>query len=234
MDEYIIKQDLRKYTKLNHEIWEHLFTNQHRNLEGLVPDDFYRGLKLLKFTRKKIPKFSDINDKLISICNFEIVGVNGIVPDDVFFEMLSKRKFPVTIWIRMVEQMDYIEEPDIFHDLFGHVPYLVNKNYANFLQKIGEAGLNYKDDEEKLAKLVKLYWYTIEFGLIQKPNKMPKILGSGIISSMGETNKALSGDTEILPYSEELLEVEFRKDIMQEFYASIKSIDELNNINLKM
>jgi phenylalanine-4-hydroxylase len=236
MDKYIVNQDYRKYTKEDKEVWETLFIKQVKNLDDgdKAIMEFWVGLKNLGIGTS-IPKFKTINNRLRS-CNsdFQIVGVEGIVDDPVFFEMLSNGLFPVTTWIRSKDSIDYIEQPDMFHDLFGHVPLLINRNYTKYLKKIANHAIEIfkTDDKERQHMMSRLYWYTIEFGLT-KLNGRYKIHGAGILSSYEESIKAVSPESVKKQFSKETLSERFEKDDLQEFYPYIhKNIKFLNKLRI--
>lgn len=234
-------QNYKTYTKEDQNTWRTLFERQVDNLkkdEKVVPE-FWVGINKLKIKKGEIPNFEKLNKLLKPITNFEIVGVTGLLEDHIFFQLIKNRKFPVTTWIRKVNELDYIEQPDMFHDLFGHVPFLVNKTYSNFLVDLAEKAIPafLSDDKELQYRFSRLYWYTIEFGLLQKENQNYQIYGSGIISSFAETNKAL-GVSNKKPFNTTLLDTKFEKDHLQDFYAVIggsfersllNTLDELNS-----
>lgn len=230
------KQYYSKYTTEDHNIWKYLFNRQYENLktDNKAVMEFFSGLNALGID-ENIPKFSDINKKLKAINGWSIVAVKGLVDDKLFFECLRNKIFPVTTWLRTKDNLDYIEEPDMFHDLFGHVPFLVNHNYVHFLERIGHHGKHVFDNNDKLTqhKMSRLYWYTIEFGLVKANGKF-KIYGSGIISSYQESIKALSDNSEKKYYNNEILDDKFYKHDLQEFYVWInKNIKFLNKIRVE-
>lgn len=237
---YKTKQDLRKYNKESKEVWKTLYNRQVNNLleNKMAVSEFWNGLGRLKII-DEIPKISNLN-KLLKENNsvFKLVPVTGIIPDDLFFSMLKKAQFPTTVWLRDKESIDYIEEPDMFHDIFGHVPFLINPSYCHFLMKIGEYGEKiFKSnlEKERQYKMSRLYWYTIEFGLIRQKRHEFKIFGSGILSSYEESKKALSENSEKLNFTttNDLLSRRFEKNDLQPFYAYIdKNIKFLNKINI--
>jgi len=233
------KQVYSKYTASDKKVWKLLFEKQVANLKenDMAVMEFWNGLGRLKLDNT-IPNIEEINQRLKELdSDFQLIPVNGIVPDDKFFEYLRLSKFPVTVWIRSIDSLDYIEEPDMFHDLFGHVPFLLNKNYTHFLKKIGEASkkiFRYKKYKHLRNHMSRLYWYTIEFGLV-KMNHRYKIYGAGILSSYHESIKALSSSSEKIRYNIGLLKEQFEKDDYQEFYAYIeKNTKFLIKINVNL
>lgn len=234
------KQDFRKYTSTDKKVWKLLFEKQVANLKenDMAVMEFWNGLNRIGIG-SDIPKISDINKRLKELgSDFQLVPVTGIVPDDKFFEYLRVGKFPVTVWIRPINSLDYIEEPDMFHDLFGHVPFLINLNYTNFLKKIGNAAkkiFKYKKYVKYRNAMTRLYWYTIEFGIIRQRRDKFKIYGSGILSSYHESIKALSGSSDKRRYEPKILTEQFEKDDFQEFYTYVdKNIKFLNRINVNV
>ncbi len=181
----VIEQDWDAYTAEQHAIWRTLFHRQEEVLAGRACREFLDGIEALGVAADGIPDFRRLNGVLHKATRWRIVAVPGLVPDAVFFEHLANRRFPSTCFIRRADQLDYLEEPDIFHDIFGHVPMLVNPIFADYLQAYGEGGLKALR-LGSLHHLARLYWYTVEFGLIRTPAGI-RIYGSGIVSSKGES-----------------------------------------------
>jgi phenylalanine-4-hydroxylase len=233
------KQEYGKYTSSDKKVWKLLFEKQVANLKenDMAVMEFWNGLGRLKIDNK-IPKISEINVRLKDLgSDFQLIPVKGIVPDDKFFEYLRQGLFPVTVWVRPIDSLDYIEEPDMFHDLFGHVPFLVDKKYCHYLKKIGSAAkkiFKYKKYAHLRNSMSRIYWYTIEFGLVKMRHRF-KIYGAGILSSYHESIKALSGSSEKRRYSVDLLNEQFEKDDFQEFYAYIEgNIKFLVKVNVNL
>ena len=183
--DFVVDQRYQHYTAADHDTWSRLHRRQFELLRGRVCDEFFAGLSALGIAADGIPDFRQINRVLKAATGWEVVAVPGLVPDRVFFTHLAQRRFPAGFWIRRPEEFDYIEEPDVFHDVFGHVPLLMNRSYADFVAAYGAAGLRYADPED-LARLARLYWYSVEFGLIETEAGL-RIFGAGIASSPGET-----------------------------------------------
>ena len=175
----------------------------------------------------KIPDFEALSAILMRTTGWRIVAVPGLIPDDVFFRHLSERQFPATYWIRRREQMDYLQEPDVFHDVFGHVPLLMNPIFADYLQAYGRGGLKALS-LGALPLLARLYWYTVEFGLIKTGNGL-RIYGSGIVSSFSESRYCLENNTPLrLGFDlERIMRTRYRIDDFQETYFVIDSFDQL-------
>jgi phenylalanine-4-hydroxylase len=218
-------QNYKSYSKGDHETWSKLFERQvnHLKIDNKVVDEFWEGISKLKIKKGEIPNFENVNKLLKPINNFEIIAVTGIIDDGIFFQLLKNRKFPVTTWIRKPEEIDYIEQPDIFHDLFGHVPFLVNKTYSDLLVKLAEHAVAafQSNDKELQYQYSRFYWYTIEFGLLLNENRY-QIYGAGIISSYSESNKALANDSLKKNFDNDLLSIKFEKDHLQDFYAVVE------------
>lgn len=182
---YLLDQDWGAYDATDHAVWRRLFDAQSRLLPGRADAPFLDGLARIAGDGARIPRFEDANRLLKPATGFELVAVNGLVPDQVFFALLAERRFPVTRWIRRPAQLDYIQEPDLFHDFFGHVPLLGLPVFADFMQAYGAAG-RAAGAAGALRHLARLYWYTVEFGLIETDAGL-RIYGAGIVSSKGET-----------------------------------------------
>jgi phenylalanine-4-hydroxylase len=183
--DFTIDQNWAAYGTAEHAIWRHLFERQGKLLQGRATPEFLDGIDRLGVAAEGIPDFRRLNEVLDRATGWRIVAVPGLVPDDIFFGHLANRRFPSTCFIRKPEQIDYIEEPDVFHDIFGHVPLLVNPVFADYMQAYGAGGLKALG-LGSLKKLARLYWYTVEFGLIRRPEGL-RIYGSGIVSSKGES-----------------------------------------------
>ncbi len=183
----VVEQPWASYTATDHQTWARLFARQQALLPGRVSQTFLDNLARLAMRADGIPKFDDLNPLLRRSTGWELIGVEGLLPELTFFEHLANRRFPVTWWIRRPEQIDYLAEPDLFHDLFGHVPLLMEPAFADYMQAYGQGGLRaHGFGAEALTRLTRLYWYTVEFGLIREPSGL-RIYGAGIVSSKGES-----------------------------------------------
>ena len=223
------QQIYENYTKEDFKVWNILFNRQLKNLEGIVADEFIIALKDLNFKAEKIPNFIEINETLKNITGWAIKTVPNISPPEEFFSYLSKKKFTTTCWLRSMNQIDYLEEPDMFHDVFAHVPLLSNKYYTNFFKEIGEIAVSVINDPVKLKKLQRIYWFTIEFGLIKRNNNF-KIYGAGIISSKEESQNVLSSKSKKKKFDvNTIMNHSFRIDIVQDTYYYIDSFEELTS-----
>jgi phenylalanine-4-hydroxylase len=184
IEECIIEQNWSAYSDEDHNTWRTLFTRQVETLRGLACEDFFEGLARLRLTAEQVPDYRELNVHLRAATGWEVVAVPGLIAAEPFFQMLASKKFPAGTFIRTPAQLDYLEEPDIFHDVFGHVPLLSDPAYASYMQAYGHAGL--EAAKHKGTKfLARLNWYTIEFGLI-KSDAGVRAYGAGIMSSYGE------------------------------------------------
>ncbi len=230
---YVIDQDWAGYSAADHRVWQHLYRRQRALLPGRVDRPFLDGLEALAAglgadVESTIPKFEELNRVLADATGFRIVAVPGLIPEAQFFAMLADRVFPVTRWIRSEDEIDYLEEPDLFHDLFGHVPLLTDPTFADFMQKYGQAGLKALESDD-IGKLARLYWYTVEFGLIKRPGEDLKIYGAGIVSSATETRFALESASPNRLYFDRarVLATDYRIDDFQETYWVIEDYAQL-------
>ena len=186
--DYTCAQNHAAYTAADHDTYRRLYARQSALLPGLACDAFISALPSLGAS-DAIPRFEDINERLHKATGWKIVGVPGLIPELAFFSLLANRKFPVTDWIRSPQEFDYIVEPDVFHDLFGHVPLLFNPVFADHMQAYGAGGLK-AHGLGACEPLARLYWYTIEFGLIRQPDGL-RAYGAGILSSGAELQHAV-------------------------------------------
>lgn len=217
------------YTPHDFLVWKTLFDRQMQILEPNVSAAYLEAIKLVDFTNERIPNFQELQEKLAPLTGWSLQVVPEISPTPEFFTFLSKKKFTATCWLRTMEQLDYLEEPDMFHDVFGHAPLLSNQAYVDFFKGMSDLALKHMDHPEKIELLGRLYWFTIEFGMIRENGKL-KIYGAGIISSMGETKHCLSEATTHLPFDvETLMSTPYRTDILQDKYFVIESFEQLYN-----
>ncbi len=188
-ESFYVTQHWDRYTEENHEVWATLVARRMETLEDQASEVFLNGVRLLGFDQNRVPRLSDVNDKLRPLTGWQSRAVPGYLPAKAFFACLSRREFPTTITIRPKELIDYLPEPDIFHDVFGHVPLHADPVFADFLQTYGKAALH-TNDNEHIERLGRLFWFTVEFGLIRERGRL-KLYGSGLISSIGESFHAL-------------------------------------------
>lgn len=227
MQQYLIQQNWSSYTDKEHEVWRTLYKRQTDILPGKVVPCFLEGLELLQLDPEKIPDFALMNQRLQALTGWQVLAVPELVPDAVFFEMLSKRIFPSSAFIRNPDQLDYLQEPDIFHDVFGHVPLLSQPIFATYMQAYGEAGLKALGSNN-LHHLARLYWYTVEFGLINTAAGL-RIYGSGIVSSYAETSYAVESPkpSRLVFDLRRVMRTPYRIDDLQETYFVINSFEAL-------
>lgn len=230
----LVEQPWAEYSEQDHAVWALLLERQKVLLTGRACGAFCMALDTLNLTSEKIPRFQDLNELLARTTGWKLVGVEGLLPDQAFFSLLAQRQFPVTWWIRSMEQLDYLSEPDLFHDLFGHVPMLMNPEFANYMQAYGEAGLwAHAEGAGALAMLARLYWYTVEFGLIQEAEGL-RIYGAGILSSKGESVHCLeSAQPHRIRFDMgRVMRTQYRIDIYQQTYFVIDNFRQLMDIPL--
>ncbi len=224
--DYTCAQDYARYTAADHDTYRRLYERQAALLPGLACNEFIAALPSLGI-KDRIPRFEEINERLHRVTGWEILGVPGLIPEVPFFTLLANRKFPVTDWIRKPEEFDYIVEPDIFHDLFGHVPMLFNPVFADYVQRYGQGGL--KAHALGACELLsRLYWYTIEFGLIRQPDGL-RAYGAGILSSSGELRYAVtSPEPQRVPLNlDRTMRTRYKIDTYQQTYFVIDSFQQL-------
>jgi phenylalanine-4-hydroxylase len=225
--DWTIDQDWQRYSAAEHAVWRTLFTRQTRLLPGRACDEFVDGMRRLPIGPDEIPDFRRLSDVLGPRTGWQVVAVPGLIPDEVFFEHLANRRFPAGQFIRRADQLDYIEEPDVFHDVFGHVPMLMNPVIADYLQAYGVGGLRARK-LGVLPTLARVYWYTVEFGLVEQHGGV-RIYGSGIASSYTESVFALEdGSPHRIRFDlERVMRTRYRIDDFQETYFVVGDFDEL-------
>ena len=225
--DWTIDQGWEHYTAEEHGVWKTLFERQTRLLPGRACDEFVAGMRQLPIAADQIPDFRRLSDVLMRHTGWQVVAVPGLVPDEVFFEHLAHRRFPAGHFIRKPHELDYLEEPDVFHDVFGHVPMLMNPAIADYIQAYGEGGLR-AQRLGRLAQLARVYWYTVEFGLLQQKEGL-RIYGAGIASSFTETEFSLDSASphRIRFELERVMRTQYRIDDFQEAYFVIRDLDEL-------
>ncbi len=225
----VVEQPWDDYSDDDHKVWARLFRRQREVLKGRACDEFIAAQDAMGMTPDVIPKFSELSAILRDTTGWELIGVEGLLPELDFFDHLANRRFPVTWWIRKPEQIDYIEEPDLFHDLFGHVPLLMNPIFGDYMEAYGRGGVKaHAIGEEALQNLTRLYWYTVEFGLIKQKDGL-RIYGSGIVSSKGESIHSLDSDApnRIGFDLERIMGTRYRIDTFQKTYFVIDSFEQL-------
>jgi phenylalanine-4-hydroxylase len=220
--DWTIPQHWERFTAGEHRVWDTLFARQEKLLQGRAVSDFFNGLDVLHLSKPGIPDLDELNERLFARTGWTIVSVPGLVPDDIFFEHLSKRRFPAGNFIRSADSLDYIEQPDVFHDVFGHVPMLAQPEIADFMQAMGAEGLAALR-AGALHRLARLYWYSVEFGLAMEGGET-RIYGAGLLSSFGESHFSLESDVPRRAFNiPEVLRTRYRSDAFQHGYFVIPS-----------
>ncbi len=225
--DWTLPQNWSAYTAQDHATWDTLFARQARLLPGRVADEFLAGLDILRLAKPGIPDFDELSERLMKATGWQVLAVPGLVPDDVFFDHLANRRFVAGNFIRRPDQLDYLSEPDVFHDVFGHVPLLANPVFADYMQAYGLGGQR-ANGLGAIRNLARLYWYTVEFGLVHSAQGL-RVYGAGIVSSFSETRFALESDS---PHRlgfdlRRIMRTPYRIDDFQQTYFVIDSFESL-------
>lgn len=221
------EQNYSNYTAEDFEVWKTLYNRQMHILQSAVASSYLTALDKVNFRANHIPDFKEVDAILKPSTGWSIEVVPNICPQKEFFQFLSERKFTATCWLRTMEQLDYLEEPDMFHDVFGHVPLLSNEAYCEFFRGISNIALEFIDNPRAIELLSRVYWFTIEFGMMRE-NSEVKIYGAGIISSHSETLHCLEKQTLKLDYDvKTMMHTDYRTDILQDKYFVMDSFDQL-------
>jgi phenylalanine-4-hydroxylase len=225
--DWTIPQRWTDYTQADHGVWDRLYRRQMALLPDRVVPDFLAGATALGLEGQGIPDFERLSERLTRLTGWSVVAVPGLVPDEVFFEHLANRRFVAGSFIRSPAELDYLQEPDVFHDVFGHVPLLAHPAYADYMQAYGRGGLRAMEFGA-IHKLSRLYWHTVEFGLIRDGDRL-RIFGAGIVSSYGESRYALDDPTppRIAFDLRRVMRTEYRIDAFQSHYFVIDSFEDL-------
>ena len=226
-----MKQHYEQYSETDFFVWKTLFERQVSNLDGKACSLYLDCLNDLKpyLNADMIPRFTDLSAALEKQTGWTLEVVPGLIPVDQFFGLMEKRKFCSSTWLRRFEQLDYLEEPDMFHDIFGHIPLLWNKDYADLMQKIGALGTKYSQFSNVLDALERFYWFTIEFGLIKEAGER-RIYGAGVLSSFGESKHIYSDELTVLDFDlKAILQKSFIKSDIQGLYYELSSFNDLHN-----
>ena len=226
-EDWTVPQRWDELTAEDHWVWDTLFARQKALLHDRSIHAFEEALDVLHLSRPGIPNFDELNEKLHARTGWTVVAVPGLVPEDVFFRHLSNRRFPAGNFIRRADQLDYLEEPDVFHDVFGHVPMLAQPAFADFMQELGHLGLQ-SLELGALHRIARLYWYTVEFGLAREDGRL-KIYGAGILSSFGESHYSLeSAKPHRLAFDlKRVLRTRYRTDEFQQSYFVIDRFEDV-------
>jgi phenylalanine-4-hydroxylase len=223
---YIIQQDYNNYTAEQHAVWSELVHRRLPQVQEYACEEYLEGFDLIGLCPDRLPNFSRITERLKPRTGWSTTAVSGFLPADAFFEMLQARMFPTTTWLRARDSLDYIPEPDIFHDVFGHVPMHAHPVFADFLQHYGSVCAHIRD-KLALERLGRLFWYTVEFGLMRRRGRI-KVYGSGIISSHGECTSVIEGGCEVRAFDlDEVLETPVKVDELQRALFAIESFEQI-------
>lgn len=225
--DWTIPQGWHSYSAEDHHTWDTLFDRQAKLLPGRVAPEFIAGLDMLRLSKPGIPDFEELSERLMRATGWQVVAVPGLVPDDVFFDHLANRRFVAGNFIRRPDQLDYLQEPDVFHDVFGHVPLLAHPVFADYMQAYGQGGQR-AAGVGAIDKLARLYWYTVEFGLLDTDDGL-KLYGAGIVSSYTESTFALEDPSpNRLGFDlQRLMRTKYRIDDFQQNYFVIDSFEDL-------
>jgi len=221
-------QEYDKYVEEDHEVWSILYKRMMEILPRYATKAYLQGIQEIGLEGHCIPDFNKCNVKLSKITGWEIYVVPGLIDNKPFFQHLSAREFPSSTWLRKKSQLEYLEEPDMFHDIFGHVPLLANIHFANFLAELASIALENIENEWAVEIISRLYWFTVEFGLIREDGAL-KVYGAGILSSSGETLYSIDSDIPVRsPYNvKTIFATPYIKDKFQEQYFVIDSYEQL-------
>lgn len=222
-----MRQVYENYTAEDHKVWSILYQEQMKHLPAIAAEDYLKGINKCGFKADRVPDFNMVNEGLAKATGWQIYVVPGLIDNKPFFQHLSRREFPATTWLRTMEQLKYLEEPDMFHDVFGHIPLLSEQFFCDYLQGISEITLEHIDNELIVEMMARMYWYTVEFGLIKEHGGV-KIYGAGILSSSGESVFSVSDEAHHLRFDPKvIMNTPYIKDKFQAQYFVIDSYQEL-------
>jgi phenylalanine-4-hydroxylase len=231
--DWTVPQDWARYTRAEHHVWDSLFARQMALLQNRATPSFLDGIRALALDQPGIPDFGRLSERLMAETGWQVVAVPGLIPDEVFFHHLANRRFVAGNFIRQADQLDYLREPDVFHDVFGHVPLLADPVFADYMQAYGKGGLR-AAGKGMLVQLARLYWYTVEFGLIREGAEL-QLFGAGIVSSFGESGFALDDPSpNRLGFDlMRIMRTDYRIDDYQQVYFVIDSFEDLLEATLR-
>ena len=225
----MLTQDYTLYTNVDQQTWQTLYQRQVKAVQQYAYANFWDALRRLDFKGGSIPRFADLNKRLAVLTGWGIYAVPGLIDNAYFFQQMYNKQFGATTWLRKPEQLDYLEEPDMFHDVFGHVPLLADINVCNYLSALASLAYRCNYEEDIVEAIARLYWYTIEFGLVREKGAL-KIFGAGILSSIGETKYCISGKVKLVPFDvEAIIAMPYLKDDYQAQYFVLNNLAELQN-----
>jgi len=223
---FLIRQEYEDYTAEQHSVWSELVRRRIPQVREHACREYLEGYDVIGLRDDQLPNLREITERLKPRTRWSTTPVSGFLPPNAFFEMLEARMFPATTWLRGRESLAYIPEPDIFHDVFGHVPMHAHPVFADFLQHYGSVCARIRD-AQALERLGRLFWYTVEFGLMRQDSRI-KVYGSGVISSHGECTNVIEGGCEIRPFRlDEVLETPVKVDELQKVLFAIESFDQI-------
>jgi len=224
-----MKQAYDLYTSEHHQVWELMYKEQIEILTTRATKTYLQGIETVQFEEDRIPRFSVINEALKTRTGWQVYPVPGLIDNKPFFELLAQKQFPATTWMRSLSQLKYIEEPDMFHDVFGHVPLLSEPYFASFLNGLSQIALEFIESPTAIELMARIYWYTIEFGLIKEEEQL-KIYGAGILSSPGESIYSLGTTPKHFAFDlDKIMETPYVKDCFQPQYFIAESYQQLYN-----
>ena len=225
-DSVFIRQDYGAYTATDHDVWTRLYDRRMDSLRSTASQVFLRGIERIGLERERVPDLQEVNRRLAASTGWSAVPVRGFIEAGRFFACLAERRFPTTVIVRPPERLDYLPEPDIFHDVFGHVPLHADPVFADFLQSFGAAATAARTPGE-ITAMARLFWFTVEFGLVEEDGNV-RIYGSGLISSHGDAANALGPECERRPFSlDAVLAQPFKIDRLQDVLFVVRSFDDL-------
>lgn len=226
-ESFLIQQDWNAYTPDQHAVWADLVNRRMPQLEEHACEEYLAGFHQIGLREDTIPNLTEVNRRLGPRTGWNATPVSGFLPPDAFFEMLAARQFPTTTWLRKRESLEYTPEPDIFHDVFGHVPMHAHPVFANFLQQYGRVCATLMHDKDKLERMGRLFWFTVEFGVIRQKGTI-KLYGSGLISSHGESTHVINKGPKIRDFDlDAVLNQEFLVSEMQKVLYAVESFDQI-------
>lgn len=224
---FLIQQDWQAYTPEQHAVWAELVRRRMPQLQEHACEEYLDGFHQIGLREDAIPNLAEVNKRLGSRTGWNATPVSGFLPPDAFFEMLAARQFPTTTWLRKRESLEYTPEPDIFHDVFGHVPMHAHPVFADFLQQYGRVCASLMHDKDKLERMGRLFWFTVEFGVIRQKGAI-KLYGSGLISSHGESTHVIHNGPEIRDFNlDQVLNQQFLVSEMQKVLYAVESFDQI-------
>jgi len=228
-EKYKLKQEYENYTEEDHKVWSILYKKQMEHLPNIANQAYLDGMKHIHFKANEIPRFDVVNREMSKLTGWNIFVVPGLVPNNEFFYLMSNRFFPCSTWLRSMAQLKYIEEPDMFHDVFGHLPMLTEPFFCNYLKEISAITLEHLGNRNIVEIMARLYWYTIEFGMIYEKNAL-KIYGAGIMSSAGESRYCTGNVPNHVAYDvQRIFETPYVRDRFQDTYFVIDSFEQLTD-----